>query len=292
VTSKLWCVNPSENKIKSCKNVSVAEDHLSIYFFYVSNESVLITLPNSKHILYDCGDVSAAADLHEKMVDLGVTALDVMVASHTHKDHVAGFYEFASIPDRQVKMGDLYDNGEESSDKWFVKYKEFRNNLPDGGTYHSMRSSQGNTQLSLDDTVFINLYVSYDWIVTSESSRKYRSLWMKIKYKNSTILLAGDSKKAYEKIMVNNFPIGESQILKLSEHGSRESTTKSFLERTKPLFAVACNKDHPNLPHPEVIERLQNNHVKLYSTIERENDIEIHTDGTLNNGLLAYKFIL
>jgi competence protein ComEC len=290
-TIDLWCDNLAANKRKHCSNVQINKNHLSIYFFYVNNESILIILPNKKCILYDCGDVSAAKDVHAKLVQLGVTKLDVMIASHTHKDHVGGFYTFAALPNRQVQMGDLYDNNEDSTDTWFGKYKQFRENLPDHGSYHSMRSSNGTAKLSLDDSVDINLYVSYGWSVMGESSRKYRSIWVRIEYENSIILLAGDSKRAYEKIMINEFQIGRCHILKLSEHGSKESTTESFLEKNQPFFAIACNKDHPNLPHPEVIERLKKKNVKLFSTTKTHNDIELHTNKRLHNKEVAYKFV-
>jgi competence protein ComEC len=288
--TKWWCVNP-ENKRKSCTNHSLKSKHLSLYFFYVKNESILIQTPKGKNILYDCGDESAAEEIHNELVHLGVNKLDAMIASHTHRDHVGGFYIFANLTNRQVKMGDLYDNGETSTDKWFTdKYKDFKNNLPNGGKYYSMKDFNGDGKLNLDNDIDINLYVDYDWSVESEQSKKYRSVWMKISYDHASILLAGDSKSAYEKRMVNRFPIGNPHILKLSEHGSKESTTENFLQRVRPIFAIACNKHHHDLPHPDVIKRLNREHVKLFSTTNNHNDIEVLTDGTVKNGMVGYRF--
>lgn len=76
----------------------------------------------------------------------------------------------------------------------------------------------------------MTLYVNYNWIVKSESSRKYRSVWMKIKYKNATILFSGDSKSKCEKLMIQDFPsIGTAHVVKLSEHRNKEVTKEKFI---------------------------------------------------------------
>ena len=142
-----WICIQNQKQI-TCKNPTLESKHLSIHFFYVENESILIQTPNGKKILYDCGIESAAEEIHARLVTLGVQKIDVMIASHAHQDHAAGFYKLDKITNRAVTMGDLYDNGEDAiNDTWFSKYRTFRDNLPDGGNYHKVA---GRMKLSLD----------------------------------------------------------------------------------------------------------------------------------------------
>jgi len=260
--------------------------HLSIHFFYVENESILIQTPNGKNILYDCGIESAAQEIHARLVILGVQKLDVMIASHAHQDHAAGFYKFDQITNRSITMGDLYDNGENAiDDDWFLNYRSFRDNLPDGGNYHKVI---GKMKLSLDPDVEIFLYVDCNWPGNTEAYRKYRSVWMTIKYNDATVLVEGDSRSGYESIMLKDFAtIGKAHLLKLSEHGSKDSTKEDLLDRVNPVFVAICNKHHEKLPNEEVLKRLGNR--KKLNTKKEKSDIQVSTDGKIKNGKVSYK---
>lgn len=269
---------------------TVSRKNISVYLFHVENESILVKLPTGKHILYDCGkDEEAAKEIYSNLRRHRIKKIDVMIASHPHFDHAGGFMEFANIPKRKIKMGDLYDNGDNDIDDcWFVDYKNFRDNLPDGGEHHSVN---GETKLNLGKGVEITLYVNHNWNVKSESSRKYRSVWMKINYKNATILFSGDSKSKYEKLMIKDFPsIGTAHVVKLSEHGSKEATKEKFIQTIQPIFAVACNKHHDGLPDPLVRQRLGTR--KIFSTNVTEGKITVRTDGKLRDNKVSYKIKL
>jgi len=186
-------------------------------------------------------------------------------------------------------MGDLYDNGDDLIDDcWFIDYRHFRDNLPDGGKYHSVN---GETKIDVGKGVEVTLYVNHNWNVKSESSRKYRSVWMKINYKNATILFSGDSKSKYEKLMIKDFPsIETAHVIKLSEHGSKEATKEKFIQTVQPIFAVACNKHHDGLPDPLVKLRLGTR--KIFSTNETGGKITVRTDGKLRNNKVSYQIKL
>src|SRR5690625_4074727 len=85
------------------------------------------------------------------------------------------------------------------------------------------------------------------------------SLVLRLIYGETSVLLAGDAEQMQEQQLVQTFgDFLESDLLKVSHHGSRTSSTHSFLNRVRPERA-AVSLDLVNRfshPHREAVERL------------------------------------
>jgi competence protein ComEC len=62
----------------------------------------------------------------------------------------------------------------------------------------------------------------------------------------------------------------DSDVLKVGHHGSRTSTSTSFLEATTPEYAIisASKNNRYGHPHPEVISRLKKIGVPVLGTYD------------------------
>lgn len=83
----------------------------------------------------------------------------------------------------------------------------------------------------------------------------------KLLYKNFSILFTGDIEEIAEKQILEEYKnsnILKSEILKVAHHGSKTSSTQSFLENVKPKIAlIGVGKDNTfGHPNDEVLERL------------------------------------
>jgi len=60
----------------------------------------------------------------------------------------------------------------------------------------------------------------------------------------------------------------QADLLKVAHHGSATSTTPEILAATQPHFAVISAGAHNSFGHPrrEVLERLQERHIRTYRT--------------------------
>lgn len=85
------------NKKIGCKYKKQNSKQLKIHLFHVKNESILIQTPRGKNILFDCGSKTAGFDVFEKIKNLKIKKIHVMIASHPHKDHAAGFAVFSKM---------------------------------------------------------------------------------------------------------------------------------------------------------------------------------------------------
>jgi competence protein ComEC len=83
----------------------------------------------------------------------------------------------------------------------------------------------------------------------------------------TNFLLTGDIDSKVEHDLVNNYDL-KVDVLKVSHHGSRYGTSNLFLDRIKPTIAIlSVGARNPyNHPHPEVINRLIANNIKIFRT--------------------------
>lgn len=110
------------------------------------------------------------------------------------------------------------------------------------------------------------------------NERNNNSLVLKFKIYNTNILFTGDIEKETEGSLVKKYKNAlESEILMVPHHGSKTSSTYSFLKKVKTKISViSCGKynifKHPN---DEVLRRYEKINSKIYRTDE--------------NGLISFK---
>ena len=108
----------------------------------------------------------------------------------------------------------------------------------------------------------------------TDNEKNNNAIVFKFLWKNVSILFTGDiEEKAENKILSlysNNLEELKSTILKVAHHGSKTSTTKSFLEAVRPQIALVGVGEDNNFGHPNsgVIERLESIGCKIYRTDE------------------------
>lgn len=134
-----------------------------------------------------------------------------------------------------------------------------------------------------DDISFLCLSPSESYIEAKKDVNE-QSLVLKMNYKNKSLLLTGDIGKETETKLLNDEKISNilgSNILKVAHHGSKNSSTKPFLDKVSAQYAIVSygigNKyGHPN---DKIIENLKLADVNVYETGEKgEIDININED--------------
>ena len=84
-------------------------------------------------------------------------------------------------------------------------------------------------------------------------------------------LFTGDLEKDGEEQLLKRYPSLAADVLKVGHHGSRTSTTSTFVEKIQPKLAMisAGKNNRFNHPHPEVLEVLQGFGVEIFRTDEQ-----------------------
>lgn len=83
-----------------------------------------------------------------------------------------------------------------------------------------------------------------------------------------TWLFMGDAEKEAEEELISAYSGLHADVIKVSHHGSRTSTTQSFIEHVQPQYAVisAGMNNRYGHPHPEVLDVLETHGVRIYRT--------------------------
>jgi competence protein ComEC len=159
--------------------------------------------------------------------------LDVVIATHDHPDHTTGLAAVLS----QLQVGELW--------------------LPGGGGFASLRA--------VSDTPLIENPAGRLWPPeTSDKvlSENDRSLVLSLRSQGCVALLTGDIETE------SGLSLSLVDLLKVAHHGSKTSTSASFVASTLPLVAVAQMGVGNSFghPHTEVVSRLSDVGTHLYRT--------------------------
>jgi len=245
-------------------------------------DSILIEFPKGKRMLIDGGG------LHEDRFDIGknviapflwkkkIRRIDTLVLTHPDPDHLKGLNFIAS----QFSIGQFWDNGFQTDSEPYLQLKKI------------LSEKKINTQslhealpLQLNNEVEISVLNPPVWNATQRKVQSLRdmnnsSLVLKLRFKNVSLLLAGDiGKEAEERILRKDYPL-RSDILKIPHHGSSSSSTPLFLERVKPTYAILSvgERNIGRLPHPEVLKRYGQLGSRILRT-DKHGAITVTTDG-------------
>ena len=239
------------------------DGEIMVYFFDVGqSDSILIMAPEG-NVLIDAGDNDCEEDLERYLDDLGVTTLNVVIATHPHEDHIGSMdmilEEFTVqnlfMPNAEVDKDTFTETGD---------YTRMIEGAQKQGTKMTYVTS-GNS-FSFGELQFLFLAPNS----TDYNDLNDWSLVTKVTYGSTSMILTGDAESVSEKEIVAKY--GSSQldcdILKSGHHGSSSSSCAEFLDAIDAEIAIiSCgtgNKyGHPNQP---VLDRYEERGMTVHRT--------------------------
>jgi competence protein ComEC len=259
------CLLPTQS-IDLCSNTQPTQV-LYVYFIDVGQgDSILIQSSRGETILIDGGDENQAALNY--LLSLGITKLDIVIASHVHPDHIGGLIEVLNT----IPVAKVYSNGEMTTT---LTYESFLDAiLSSNAAYFEVKRGDTITDGSLNFSVLNLPYAN-------ENNTNNNSIILRLVYQNISFLFMGDAEYEVESSLVNSGFSIKSDILKIGHHGSNTSSSATFLNFVHPSIAVySAGLGNPfHLPDPEVLKRITGLGTLIYGT-DINGTILISTDGT------------
>jgi competence protein ComEC len=253
-------------------------DNLEVNFLNVGEgDCILIEAPNNINILIDGGGTPQSEfDIGRNIVipylrRKGINEIDLLILTHPHIDHLEGLLPILT----EIKVDMVLDGGLACNS---LEYQEFISLiLKKGIPYHKAKA--GDNFIFSNNLEMLLLNPLYDSDFYEESDFNNASIVVKLFYKNADFLFTGDIEKAAEKKLLVWQNILQSDILKVSHHGSVTSTNLEFLDKVNPSIAViTVGKNNFGHPSQNTIERLENRNIQIYRTDE-DGTIIIRTNG-------------
>lgn len=233
------------------KNESKKLLEAEIHFIDVGNADAILIKQEGANVLIDGGNNQDEKTVVDYLKKEGVNELEYIIATHPHADHIGGLDNVI----RNIKVNHvLVSNG--SADT--KTYRDFILALSEKGITPSVPLK--NAIFNLTENSYIKILSCAN--VEDPNNQSIVALYVNGEDK---VLFTGD---AEEEIIAQ---INEDiDLLKTSHHGSYNGTTKSFLEKITPSFAViTVGKDNSyGHPHKSTMELLKSFNIPVFRTDE------------------------
>ncbi len=234
----------------------------------VGQGSALLLLHPEVTVLVDTGRHDRS-DVVPALRARGVTAIDLLVVTHPHADHIGQFDDvMAAFP-----VAEVWWNGSTATSATF------------GRAVAALESSTAHYEEPRAPAAAsvgpLTVDVVNPWPGADLRELNDASLALRFTYGAVSLLVTGDAEETAERRMAAQAPqLLRSDVLVVGHHGSRTSSIPSFLDAVAPTLAVwsAGVGNSYGHPHAEVIGALGGRGITVLGTASH-GTVTITTDG-------------
>jgi competence protein ComEC len=239
---------------------------LKVHFIDVGQgDSILVQTPGGKTMLVDAGKKEDGNKVVDYIKSQGIQKIDALVNTYPADDHIGGMTQVANSFD----IGSVYiprKSVDSPSQKDFLKVEKIKK--------MEKNEAAPGTQIPIDPSVTIDVLAPNSY---TYSDLKDFSAVLKVTYGDNSFLLTGDATGTSEKDIISKGYNLRSTVLKVANHGSKNSTTDDFFNAVAPKYAVISIGKGKN-PAKEVTDKLNLAAVQTYRTDEK-GTVVATTDG-------------
>lgn len=191
----------------------------------------------------------------------GIRKLDGIIVTHPDEDHINGILELlekvqkkeTALRVRQLFLPLWMKGGPECIK--FVKLAE-ELGIPVHYLQKGDRIEKGELKLE----------VLHPDRLDYTDEKNAGSITLGVHYRKLNVLLTGDIEGSGEGKLIQE--AGTYEFLKVAHHGSKNSTSSEFLDKTAPRIAViSCGRQNPyGHPHKELLKRLEEQQAAVFTT--------------------------
>lgn len=217
----------------------------SIYLSY-KNKYIQIDTGGSRSFFYNPGEEITVKAIEKR----GIKKVDYLIISHFDYDHIGGVYKL--IENNLVDS--IIINRPEKENFLFEKIKR-TNSI-------NLFYPKGDLPLVIDENLKIYFFNTENNLNLDSNDSSLITL---IEFKDKKILLTGDATSDIENRLGEI--IGKVDILKVAHHGSKYSSSRSFLENIRPDYSIiSVGRNTYGHPHEDVLENLNSINSKVLRT--------------------------
>lgn len=227
-----------------------------IFFDVGQGDAALISLPDNKNILVDCGARGFHRDYGREVIapylkKAGIRKIDILAISHPHNDHIGGVPYIL----QNFEVDRIWETNIASKSR---VYKEV-NHIADSLNIPIYNPHAGDVFCYGKNAIIRILHPSKKFLLKTSPNFNNASTTFKLSYNNIDILFTGDVEKEAERYLALYENDLKSEILKVPHHGSSTSSTPDLIKYTAPRYALISvgNKNKFGHPSQKTIKRYQ-----------------------------------
>ncbi len=246
---------------------------LTVSFLDVGQgDAIFIEAPNGKQIIIDGGPDDSLLRRVGEVMPFYDRFVDAVIVTNPDKDHFAGFIPLLD----RFTVAAVIESGTQTDTEIYAAFKERveKENL-------SSRLLKIGDRLVLDERHGVVLDVLFPDRDVSGLSENDGSLIARLSYGDICFLLTGDTTQGVEEYLVHLYGNRlQCEVLKVAHHGSKTSSTASFVSAVSPEYAVISSGEGNTYghPHQETLDTLESVEVRILRT-DMLGTITFETDG-------------
>ncbi|MGB5946215.1 MBL fold metallo-hydrolase [Paenisporosarcina sp.] len=259
--------NTKENPLSGPKNEKL--EGLEVHYIDVGQGDA--TLLKYSHegeeyrVLIDTGNWNSSSTVNY-LLSQKVSNIDIVVGTHPHADHIGQIDKIINTFD----VEEVWLSGNSSNSQVFnrmldaIDAKDVGYLEPKAGEVYDI----GPMVIEVLNPTGANGDVQND------------SVSLRITYGDIVFLFTGDTEEEGERKMISSGQNLKADIFQMGHHGSKTSNTTDFLNKVNPkvaIISVGENNQYGH-PHDEVVNRVKDKGIDLYST-HINGTIIVKTDG-------------
>ena len=220
---------------------------------------------DSYTILIDTGNWNSS-EVVSYLQSENISEIDIIAITHPHADHIGQLDKVIEA----FEVSEVWMNGESTNSEVFARALEAIE--ANGVDYYEPEVGE------VFDIGQLEIAVLHP--NSPNGSTNNNSIAMRLQYGEISFLFTGDGEEQAENEILNRKTDLKADILHAGHHGSKTSTTESFLQAVDPEIAIysAGLGNQYGHPNPEFINRINSNETQLYGT-DIHGTILVETDG-------------
>lgn len=243
----------------------------AVHYIDVGQADSALLLCDGHSMLIDGGNAEDSNLIVAYLRKQNIDALDYIVCTHAHEDHVGGL----SAPLSAMAVGNVYAPETEADTKAYVNFKTKAQNQG----LDIIHPATGDT-VNLGSATAEFIVPSYK--VADDLNNT--SIMCKVTYGNTSFLFTGDAEREEEQDILSHGCNLNANVLKVGHHGSDSSTSYVFLREVMPKYAVISVGKDNSYGHPSgtTLSRLRDAEAQVFRT-DLQGDIIATSDGNTVN---------
>lgn len=243
----------------------------------------LLTMPNTgKRILIDAGERRDWENVRRYFEAEEITALDVVIGTHVHIDHMGGLVGSSSLSDDGVLGAldvDLFLDSPNKSATRSVHREALAAARDQGSEIDTVYAGDSNLTRDIlvwDPEVQVQVWNSGDGRANAGDSDdegallNNDSIVLRVSFRNVDIVMGGDAEAATEgAVLDRQDETGgelESELLKIHHHGRDDASSKGFLDRVNARVGLIPTV-RLELPYQgETLRRMSDRFMSIYAS--------------------------
>jgi beta-lactamase superfamily II metal-dependent hydrolase len=242
------------------------KNNLEVVFLNVGQGDAILISEGSNQILIDGGrDGKLLLEKLGKHVPFWDRDIEIIVATHPDQDHIGGLIDV-------LKSYRVYSVLKTNAQSDSETYKKLEEKIIAENAQKVEAKKNVTVKLS-DGTTAEVLFPLNSLPEAVDEVSNDNSAVIKLTYGENKFIFTGDLPSTQEEYLIRDSLASgnslNSQVLKVSHHGSKYATSDEFLEAVKPAEAViSVGKNSYGHPNQEVLNRLLQHGIKIIRTDE------------------------